>query len=64
MYIKTALMVLIRIILYDVVLDWYYVAINHNTRNLLNNLVAKDGKFAGYKKYELLEMALNEINHS
>ncbi len=57
-------MVLIRIILYDVVLDWYYVAINHNTRDLLNNLVAKDGKFAGYKKYELLEMALNEISHS
>ena len=50
--------------LYGIVLDWHYVAINYNTRNLLNSLVAKDGRFAGYKKYELLEMALNEISHS
>jgi hypothetical protein len=57
-------MMLIRIILYHVIMDWHYVAINPNTRNLLNSLVAKDGRFAGYKKYELLEMALNEINHS
>ena len=45
-------------------MEWHYLAVTPETKQMLDVLVSKDGKYAGYKKYELLEMALIKISYS
>jgi hypothetical protein len=44
-------------------MEWHYLAVTPEIKQMLDNLVSKEGKYAGYKKYRLVEMALKTIKH-
>lgn len=44
-------------------MEWHYLAVTPETKYMLDALVSKDGKFAGYKKCELIDMALKTVKH-
>ena len=43
-------------------MEWKYLAVNPQTKATLDRLTAVGGKFSGYKKYELIQMALDILD--
>jgi len=54
--------VFIRIISHEFFVEWKYLAVNPQTKATLDRLTAVGGKFSGYKKNELIQMALDILD--
>ena len=57
-----SIVVFFRIMLEGFGMEWKFVAVRPETKETLDRLTAIDGKFSGYKKNELIQMALDILD--
>lgn len=45
-------------------MEWKFLAVKPETKEILNHLTSIDGKFRGYKKYEVIKLALDILDQT
>ena len=59
--VSRAFLVFFRIISHEFFVEWKYLAVNPQTKATLDRLTAVGGKFSGYRKNELVQIALDVL---